>query len=246
MPRVIVFDVIETMLDTSALEPHFERVFGDKRVLREWFSQLLLYSEVATIAGPYFDFSTIAGAALDMTAESRKVTLSADDKEQILKAMLSLPPHPDVPDALKLLRDAGLRLVTLTNSSQRAMEQQLENAGIETYFERKFSVDSVRKYKPAPETYQMVAKELNVKTSDLRMVAAHAWDIIGAMQAGCAAAFVERPGKVLNSLTDRPDIVGEDLRSVAKEIIRVEISGRSRAAHSRNTLGPHALIGQKR
>lgn len=230
MPRVIVFDVIETMLDTGALEPHFERVFGEKSVLREWFSQLLLYSEVATIAGPYFDFSTIAGAALDMTAASRKVMLSSNDKEQILEAMLSLPPHQDVHEALALLRDAGLRLVTLTNSNQRGMEEQLKNAGIETYFERKFSVDSVRKYKPAPETYQMVAKELNVTRSHLRMVAAHAWDIIGAMQAGCASAFVARPGKVLNPLAAKPDIVGDDLRSVANQIIRIELSEKSRRA----------------
>jgi 2-haloacid dehalogenase len=230
MPRVIVFDVIETMLDTSALEPHFERVFGDPRVLREWFSQLLLYSEVATIAGSYFDFSTIAGATLEMTAESRKVTLSSTDREQILEAMLSLPPHEDVHDALKLLADAGLRLVTLTNSSQRAMEEQLTNAGIENYFERRFSVDSVRKFKPAPETYRMVAKELDLPTSGLRMVAAHAWDIIGAMQVGCAAAFVARPGKVLNPLADKPDIVGEDLRKVAKEIIRIELPEKSRPA----------------
>ena|SRR2546425_5181899 len=213
MPRVIVFDVIETMLDTSALAPHFERVFGDARALREWFSQLLLYSEVATIAGSYFDFSTIAGAALEMTAASHKLTLSSTDKEHISKAMLSLPPHKDVHDTLKLLADAGLRLVTLTNSNQRAMKEQLKNAGIDRYFERKFSVDSVRKFKPAPETYQMVAKELHVTTRDLRMVAAHAWDIIGAMQAGCAAAFVARPGKVLNPLADKPDIVGGDLRS---------------------------------
>lgn len=222
MPRVIVFDVIETMLDTSALEPHFERVFGEKSVLREWFSQLLLYSEVATIAGPYFDFSTIAGAALDMTAASRKDKLSANDKEQILKAMLSLPPHPDMLDALKFLKEAGFRLVTLTNSNQRAMEEQLKNAGIDNYFERKFSVDSIRKYKPAPETYQMVAKELDLTTSDLRMVAAHAWDISGAMRAGCAATFVARPGKVLNPLLDKPDIVGPDLLAVAEQIIARE------------------------
>src|SRR5260370_40641699 len=142
--------------------------------------------------------------------------------------MLSLPPHKDVHGALKLLRDAGLRLVTLTNSNQKAMEAQLKNAGLEDYFERKFSVDSVRKYKPARETYQMVARELNVTTGDLRMVAAHAWDIIGAMQAGCAAAFVARPGKVLNPLADKPDIVGEALRTVANEIIRIELPEKSR------------------
>lgn len=227
MSRVIVFDVIETMLDTSALEPHFERVFGEARVLREWFSRLLLYSEVATIAGPYFDFTTLAGAALEMTAESRRVALSSSDKDMILKAMLSLPPHADVHDALKRLKDAGLRMVTLTNSSRRAMEQQLKNAGIDNYFERKFSVDSVRKYKPAPETYQMVAKELSVTTSDLQMVAAHAWDIIGAMRAGCAGAFVARPGKVLNPLVLKPDITGDDLRVVAAEIIKRELGEKS-------------------
>jgi len=69
----------------------------------------------------------------------------------------------------------------------------------------------------------MVAKELNVRTSDLRMVAAHAWDIIGAMQAGCAAAFVARPGKVLNPLLDEPDIVCPDLLAVAEQIMAREV-----------------------
>lgn len=230
MSRVIVFDVIETMLDVSALEPHFERAFGDRRVLREWFSQLLLYSEVVTIAGPYFEFSRLADAALDMTAQSHQITLSSDDKERILQSMLSLPPHADVDDALKRLRDAGLRLVTLANANQRAMEAQLKNAGIENYFERNFSVDPIRKYKPAPETYRMVAKELEVPTSGLRMVAAHAWDIIGALQGGCAAAFVARPGKVLFPLAKSPDIVGPDLQSVANEIIRIELPEKSRPA----------------
>jgi 2-haloacid dehalogenase len=30
------------------------------------------------------------------------------------------------------------------------------------------------------------------------MVAAHAWDITGALSAGCKAAFVQRPGKALD------------------------------------------------
>lgn len=72
MPRIIVFDVNETLLDINALEPHFVRVFNDARVLREWFSTVLLYSQVATLAGPYSDFSSIGAAALGMTAASRQ------------------------------------------------------------------------------------------------------------------------------------------------------------------------------
>src|SRR5918994_1846287 len=82
--RVLVFDVNETMLDINALEPHFARAFGEGQVLREWFSTLLLYSNVASLAGPYSDFGTIAGAALGMVAEARGVRLAPEDRDRIL------------------------------------------------------------------------------------------------------------------------------------------------------------------
>ena len=59
--RILVLDVIETMLDVQALEPHFVRAFGDGQVLKEWFANLLLYANVTTVAGPYSDFGTVAG-----------------------------------------------------------------------------------------------------------------------------------------------------------------------------------------
>jgi 2-haloacid dehalogenase len=217
--RIIVFDVNETLLDVAALEPHFARAFGDRLVLREWFSTVLLYSEVASLAGPYSDFGAIGGAALDMTAASRGVSLSAADRNLILTGMRSLPAHPDVRDGLRRLKDAGFRTVTLTNSAPAAVQQQLSSAGLIDLFERVFSVDAVRRFKPAPEPYRFVAKELGVSTGALRMVAAHAWDVVGAIRAGCAAAFVARPGKVLYPLAPMPDIVGPDLRAVADQII---------------------------
>ena len=222
MRRIIVFDVNETLLDIGTLEPHFVRAFGDRSVLREWFTTVLLYSEVASLAGPYADFGAIAGAALDMTAESRGVALSADDRSQILGGIRSLPAHPDVRDGLSRLKDAGFRMMTLTNSPPAAVDQQLRNAGLTSFFERAFSVDGVRRFKPAPEPYRFVAKELGVQTNELRLVAAHAWDVVGAMQTGCAAAFVSRAGKVLYPLAPRPDIVGPDLRTIAAQVIATD------------------------
>ena len=130
MPRVIVCDVNETLLDVGALEPHFKQAFGDSRVLQDWFANVLLYSEVATLAGPYADFGSIGGAALDMVASARGIMLSAADRTRILQGMLTLPAHPDVRDGLQTMRDAGLRLVTLTNSAPAAVQQQLANAGL--------------------------------------------------------------------------------------------------------------------
>jgi 2-haloacid dehalogenase len=68
----------------------------------------------------------------------------------------------------------------------------------------------------------LAADSLGVEIGQIRLVAAHAWDIAGALQAGCAAAFVARPGMVLNPLVKRPDVVGNDLREVADQILEVE------------------------
>lgn len=222
--RILVFDVNETMLDINALEPDFVRAFGDGQVLREWFSTVLLYSNVTTLASVYSDFGSVAGAALDMVAQARGVRLSPEDRDRILGGTRSLPAHSDVRPALERLQRDGFRLVTLTNSAPAAVEQQLKNSGLATLFERSFSVDSVKRFKPAPEPYRHVAEELGVAIRDLRMVAAHAWDVLGALQAGCVAAFVARPGKVLYPLGPRPDIVAPDFGTVADAIAARDVA----------------------
>ena len=222
MARICVFDVNETLLDLGALDPHFERVFGDPGVRRAWFLQLLQSALVATVTGAYSDFGRVGAAALEMTAQRQGVTLSDEDESQILGGMRELPPHPEVTESLSLLRDAGLRLATLTNSTQQVAEAQMENSGLRDYFEQTLSADAVQRLKPAPEPYRMAAESLGVDVGGIRLVAAHAWDVAGALRTGCAAAFVARPGMVLDPLVERPDVVGADLREVAERILEVE------------------------
>jgi len=185
----------------------------------------VLYSQTLTIAGPYTDFSGIARACLDMMAEARGVALEPSDRDGILRGLVSLPAHPDVRVSLERLAAAGFRLVTLTNSAPAAVEQQLTNAGIRAFFERALSVDAVRAFKPAGEVYALAARELAVPPSQLRLVAAHAWDVLGAMRAGYAAAFVARRGKALFPLAPRPDIVAADMNQAASEIVRIDGTG---------------------
>jgi 2-haloacid dehalogenase len=222
MARVCVFDVNETLLDLGALDPHFERVYGDAGVRRSWFLQLLQSALVATVTGVYSDFGTIGAAALEMVAEREGVYLSEEDKQEILGGMRELPPHPEVAKSLERLREAGLRTATLTNSTREVAEAQMENSGLRGYFEQILSADAVKRLKPAPEPYMMAAESLGVEIGQVRLVAAHSWDVVGALRAGCAAAFVARPGMVLDPLVERPDVVGVDLREVADRILEVE------------------------
>ena len=222
MARVCVFDVNETLLDLGALDPHFERLFGDAGVRRAWFLQLLQSALVATVTGAYSDFGTIGGAALDMVAEREGVDLSEEERQRILGGMRELPPHPEVAGSLDRLRDAGLRLATLTNSTQQVAEAQMESSGLHGYFEQILSADAIKRLKPAPEPYRMAAESLGVEIGQVRLVAAHSWDVAGALRAGCAAAFVARQGMVLDPLVERPDVVGGDLAQVADRILEAE------------------------
>lgn len=219
MSPLYVFDVNETLLDLRILDPLFAETFGDATARREWFAQMLQLAFVSTITNEYRDFGVLGAAALDMLASRRGVSLQRERRTALLGGLRQLPPHPEVPASLKRLREAGLRLVSLTNSTLAVSHAQLSSAGLEGYFERQFSADTVRRLKPAPEPYQMVARELGVSLADLCLVAAHTWDIAGALKAGCSAAFLARPGMVLDPLATRPAFVGADLQEIADQLL---------------------------
>ena len=219
---VLIFDVNETLLDLKALDPIFERRFGDAAVRREWFGQMLQSAFLGTITGAYADFGVVGGAALRMVAARRGVQLDPEAGPEIRAAMRQLPPHPEVRESLEWLRGAGFRMASLTNSTAEVGTAQLTNAGLADLFEQILSADSAQRLKPAPEPYRMAAARLGVPIGELRLVAAHAWDVAGAMRAGCRAAFIGRPGQVLDPLAPAPDITGPDLTTVAQRIIEVD------------------------
>ena len=205
MTRVIAFDVNETLLDLSVLD----ELLGGAEARARWFGQMLQIAFVGAITDRYVDFTTAQRAALTMLGHD-------DQADAVIERMKQLPAHPDAAPALEKLRDSGRQLAALTNSTLEVATAQLDNAGLS--FDAILSADQVQALKPRPEPYHLVARHFKVEPHDVRLVAAHAWDISGALAAGCKAAFVRRPGKALTPIGDQPDIVGDDLLEVAARI----------------------------
>ncbi len=147
------------------------------------------------------------------------MTLSAAQVDAIVDGMRTLPPHPEVRGAMERLR-AKFRLVALTNSTKDVAEAQMRNSGLRDFLEAVYSADEVRALKPAAAPYRMVAERTGVPIGDVRLVAAHGWDIAGALAAGCRAAFVARPGAVLYPHGPLPDVSAPDLAGVADALLR--------------------------
>ncbi|MDR9433375.1 MAG: haloacid dehalogenase type II [Spiribacter sp.] len=221
MAPILVFDVNETLLDLSTLEPFFVRCFGDQNAMRDWFAELILYAQTMTLSRRYWPFNELALATLRMRAEISGIAITQADEQALAEAIRSMPACPDVMPGLERLKAAGFRLVTLTNSPPSASPTALEHAGIADYFEAHYSVDSVAQFKPAEACYAQVASALNVATRDLCLVACHGWDTIGAQAAGCQAAFIRRHGNAeirLNGLP-RPDVIAADIAQLADQLI---------------------------
>lgn len=222
MASVIAFDVNETLLDLKALDGPFEALLGSAALRPQWFALMLQLAFTGGLTGQYVDFSTAQRSALVMLAERENVPVSDSDVDGLVGRMSSLPPHPEVGGALAALARTRLRLVALTNSVQPVAEAQLASAGLDGYFEAVISADSTGHLKPAPQPYHAVAERCGVSIGDVRLVAAHFWDVAGALAAGCQAAFVARPGMVLSPIGAQPSISGPDLAAVAEQIIATD------------------------
>jgi 2-haloacid dehalogenase len=216
---LIVFDVNETLLDLETMVPTFERIFGDRLAMRLWFANFILYSAALTLADSYVPFTDIGGAVMKMLADTRGIKITDADRRELTERFSTMPPHPEVPAALRKLRAAGFRLFTLTDNLLEVQGRQLQHGGIIDLFERRFSADGVKRHKPAREAYAYVETELGARPTDFCMIACHTWDTLGAVAAGWEAALIKRPWNDVLSVGPQPHIVGTDLNDVADQLI---------------------------
>lgn len=221
MRDLLVFDVNETLLDLSALRPVFEAEIGDAELIPSWFGQMLRNSLVATITERYLPFDELGVDALLLVTKKAGLEVDEAMARRVVGGMRSLPPHPEVRPALERLRAGGYETVTLTNSSSSMVADQIHNAGLEDLFDHLFSVEAVRRFKPAREPYAHVAEVTGRSMAELRMVAAHDWDVTGAIRAGAKGAFVARPGMFLTRVSETPDVIGATLAEVADQLLAV-------------------------
>jgi len=218
---VLVFDVNETLLDIDVLNPIFDRIFGVPGRMREWFAQLVLYSQSISLAGRYAPFGALGAGVLRMLGAIHSVPIRDEDVSALREAIAGLPVHGEVATTLERLKAGGFRMVTLTNTPKGQGPDALTRAGVGDFFEQRFTVEPARRFKPAPETYKLVTDTLAIAPSSACMIAAHTWDTLGAQAAGWSAALVTRSVNAVLEAPDvpKPEIVGSDLADVASKII---------------------------
>lgn len=216
-PQLIVFDVNETLSDMSPMSARFVDVGAPGLLARVWFAALLRDGFALAAAGGSATFASIGAEVVRETLRGVQLTREVDDAvDHIMTGLGQLKLHPDVPEGVRALGRAGLRMVTLTNGSTQLAEAMFGAAGIRDEFEALYTVEDAPAWKPARSAYRFAADACGVELDRMLLVACHPWDIHGAAGAGMHTAWLNRgdaaypahfsaPDHVISALTELPE-----------------------------------------
>ncbi len=220
-PRIVAFDVIETLFDTKPLDPLLSSTGLPEGSLPVWFARFLRDAFALEVIGEYRPFREVAAASLQALLLEHRLEGESEKIDKVLSGFADLPPHPDVRPAFQALRDAGVRIITLTNGSAETTGKMLAKAGLEGFVEQTLSIDQVKHWKPARAVYLYAAKAMKVEPHEMALIAAHDWDTGGAGRAGLSTGGIMRAGKHFSTALPAPDVVGNTLVEVARRLMEL-------------------------
>jgi len=184
MRRAVVFDVLGTLFSLAPLEKKLRAP-----TLEAWFERLLHSAASLTLAGRFEPFAQLAESTLKTTVAKLERNV---DVKNVLDALKELPPDPDAAAALDRLVQARVLVGVLTNGGEAQTRGLLEAAGLDDRVDEIVSVEEIEVYKPHPAVYRHAAERLGVDPKRVTLISAHAWDVLGAREAGLDAVWVDR------------------------------------------------------
>ncbi len=216
----VIFDAYGTLLDVYAVEATAEALFPGKgpAIARLWRDKQIAYSQLRTLSGRYAPFWQITEDALDYACEFARVRLAPDARENLLRQYRALPPHPEVRASLDTIKQRDLKLAVLSNGDTAMLNEAIAAAGLSEFFDHILSVEPVRKFKTAPEAYQLGPDAFGCPATNLLFVSSNGWDISGASWFGYKTFWINRAGAPRERLGAGPAETGATMADLVRHL----------------------------
>lgn len=215
-PEGVLFDVFETILRVDALATRFVDV---GRPAQEWelfFTRTLRDGMALTLAGTARPFSEVARAALRTTTGHR---LSDDALDHVLAGFRQLPPHRDVEPAFAALARAGIPAYAFTHGDAAVACEALDRAGLRSYLRDAFSAETIASFKPPARVYDWACEQVDTPNARVALVAAHSWDVHGAVRAGLVGGLATRLEGRVPETVERPHVAADRVDRVVDGLL---------------------------
>ena len=219
--KAIVFDAYGTLLDVYSVGALAEKLFPGKgaAIAITWRDKQIEYTRLRTMCDRFVDFWQVTGDALDYACDAQGVDLTADARTALMAEYEELTAFAENHAALTRLQDAGIPMAVLTNGSAGMIAAALKAAKLAGFFDHVLSVDSVQKFKTAPEVYQMGPDAFGCAASEILFVSSNCWDICGATWFGYHTIWLNRYDQPMERLGVEPSARGKTLTDVADYLL---------------------------
>lgn len=194
MTTTLAFDVYGTLIDTHGVVTKLQETIGEKAkdFSQTWREKQLEYSFRRGLMQNYVNFADCTKHGLEYTAAYYKISLTRNQKAELLDTYRTLPAFEDVFKGLNRLKDDGYNLYAFSNGSEEAVETLLVAAGIRKFFAGVVSVDDLKSYKPNPAVYCHFLRKSGTTGNEAWLISSNPFDVIGAISAGMKAAWLKR------------------------------------------------------
>ena len=204
--RAILFDAYGTLFDVYSISALAERLYpGKGAALAElWRDKQIQYSQLRTLCSTYKPFWEVTQDALVFSCARLGLKLDLEAQNMMMGQYAKLQPFPETLAVLRQLKATGMKLAILSNGNPEMLSAVVHNAQMEDLFSHVISVDAVRKFKTAPEAYQLGTDMLGVPPRDIVFVSSNGWDVCGASWFGYKTFWVNRGGAPMEELGVTP------------------------------------------
>lgn len=211
--QAIVFDAYGTLFDVYSIGRLAEKLFPGKgeALATLWRDKQIEYTHLRTLCSMYKPFWEVTQDALVFCCRKLGLDLDLDAQQALMSQYAKLQPFPECLDVIQQLRDKGFRLALLSNGNSQMLEAVVKAAGMQSLLPHLLSVDSVKKFKTAPEAYQMATDLFGVGAKNILFVSSNCWDVCGASWFGYRTFWVNRNDAPLEELGVTPNGQGRSL-----------------------------------
>ena len=211
--QAIIFDAYGTLFDVYSIGAQAERLFPGKgaAVAELWRDKQIEYTRLRTLSNTYKPFWEVTQDALVFTCRKLGLDLTLDAQTQLMGQYAKLQAFPENLGVLQALKARGLKLAILSNGNPDMLHAAVQAAGMQGLFTQVLSVDSVQKFKTAPEAYQLGPDVLGVAARDSVFVSSNCWDVCGAAWFGYRTFWVNRANAPVEELGVTPNAQGRSL-----------------------------------
>lgn len=219
-PKVVAFDIIGTVFSMEPMRAPLVELGLPPLALELLYTSGLRDTFALAATGTFAPFQSVLSGCLDEMIARHRLDVAHERRQAVLGMMKALPPHEDAEAAFRVLTEAGIGIVALSNGAAATTRGLLAAAGMEGLVTHVLSVEDVRLSKPRAEVYLHAAKAAGVAPGELALVATHPWDLHGAKLAGLMTGYVAR-GLPYSPALRAPDLSGDTLLDVAAAMVRI-------------------------